>query len=301
MNQMNMNRHIGPMTTSTTSTASTSGLADTATLQAVDLAMVYAISQPYVPSSAQTTGSRRRTQRRNAPPEHTTALSHVNVTLGQGQTLAIMGPSGSGKSTLLHVLAGIQRPTSGRVFFRGAEITAMSDAEVTRMRRSVFGFVFQSGQLLPELSALENVALPLMLSGTGYAAATARAAEWMRRMSLLDLADHRPGEMSGGQMQRVAIARALCINPAVIFADEPTGALARRTGRDIMALFMEVAGAHGSSVIGVTHDPDVAHWCGRIVTMQDGRLSPAQDVGESRRPAAPGRLDSDAQLAGDSR
>lgn len=204
---------------------------------------------------------------------HTLALNHVDFTLHEGESVAVMGPSGSGKSTLLHALAGIIRPTAGTVTFRGANLTTMADAERTKLRRSAFGFVFQSGQLLPELPAVENIALPMMLGGIGYRQATDTAILWLERLGLRALAGQRPGEMSGGQMQRVAIARALCVQPAVVFADEPTGALDQTTGREVMSILMEASRANGAAVVVVTHDPNVAAFCDRTVSMQDGRLA----------------------------
>lgn len=152
------------------------------------------------------------------------------------------------------------------------ELTGISDQDRTMLRRNAFGFVFQSGQLLPELPAVENIALPLMLGGTDYSQATDTAMLWLERLGLKHLASHRPGEMSGGQMQRVAIARALATNPSVVFADEPTGALDQATGREVMGILMDAAQANGSAVVVVTHDPNVAAFCSRTVTMRDGRL-----------------------------
>ena len=206
------------------------------------------------------------------PTMHTLALNHVNFVLGEGETVAVMGPSGSGKSTLLHALAGIIKPTAGTVTFRGADLSRMSDAERTKLRRNAFGFVFQSGQLLPELPAVENIALPMRLDGMPYRTATDTAILWLERMGLRALATHRPGEMSGGQMQRIAIARALAVKPAVVFADEPTGALDQATGREVMGILMAAARDNGSAVVVVTHDPNVASFCSRTVTMQDGQL-----------------------------
>lgn len=213
------------------------------------------------------------------PAVHTLALNHVNFDLAPGETVAVMGPSGSGKSTLLHALAGIIRPTSGTVTFQGANLTAMSDADRTKLRRGAFGFVFQSGQLLPELPAVENIALPMMLDGADYRSATDAAMLWLERLGLRQLASQRPGEMSGGQMQRIAIARALAVQPAVVFADEPTGALDQATGREVMSILMEAARDNGAAVVIVTHDPNVAGFCGRTMTMQDGRLSQTADAG----------------------
>ena len=206
------------------------------------------------------------------PTMHTLALNHVSFALGEGETVAVMGPSGSGKSTLLHALAGIIKPTAGTVTFRRSNLDAMSDAGRTKLRRNAFGFVFQSGQLLPELPAVENIALPMMLDGMPYRTATDTAILWLERMGLRALANNRPGEMSGGQMQRIAIARALAVKPAVVFADEPTGALDQTTGREEMGILMAAARDNGAAVVVVTHDPNVAGFCGRTVMMQDGRL-----------------------------
>ena len=206
------------------------------------------------------------------PTMHTLALNHVSFALGEGETVAVMGPSGSGKSTLLHALAGIIKPTAGTVTFRGSNLDAMSDAGRTKLRRNAFGFVFQSGQLLPELPAVENIALPMMLDGMPSRTATDTAILWLERMGLRALANNRPGEMSGGQMQRIAIARALAVKPAVVFADEPTGALDQTTGREVMGILMAAARDNGAAVVVVTHDPNVAGFCGRTVMMQDGRL-----------------------------
>ncbi|KFI63210.1 ATP-binding protein of ABC transporter system [Bifidobacterium cuniculi] len=200
------------------------------------------------------------------------ALNHVNFALAEGESVAIMGPSGSGKTTLLQSLAGIIKPTAGTVTFRGSNLETMSDADRTRLRRNAFGFVFQSGQLLPELPAVENIALPIMLGGVPYAQATNHAMAWLDRMGLRALMNQRPGEMSGGQMQRVAIARALCVNPAVIFADEPTGALDQNTGHEVMRLLMDAAHANHAAVLLVTHDPNVASYCSRTVHMRDGMI-----------------------------
>lgn len=203
-------------------------------LTATDLTMDYA-AQAATPRTAQDQGA-------FAP--HPLALNRVNFTLHPGETVAVMGPSGSGKSTLLHALAGIITPTAGTVQFRGANLAAMPDAERTALRRNAFGFVFQSGQLLPELPAVENIALPLMLGGMPYPQATSQAVLWLERFGLRALMAQRPGEMSGGQMQRVAIARALSVNPAIIFADEPTGALDQTTGHAVMHLLMDAARAN---------------------------------------------------------
>ncbi|MGY1842950.1 ABC transporter ATP-binding protein [Modestobacter sp. SYSU DS0875] len=206
-----------------------------------------------------------------AGPTAAHALAGVHLDVGPG-SLAVMGPSGSGKTTLLHVLAGIVRPTSGSVTWRGQDLARLSDARRTALRRTDFGFVFQSGQLLPELPAVENAALPLMLAGAGRRMATARAAEWLGRLGLAGLEQRRPGELSGGQGQRVAIARALVGEPGVVFADEPTGALDAATGQEVLRLLVTATSAAGAALVVVTHDDRVAAGCDRVVTMADGRL-----------------------------
>ena len=243
-----------------------SGTPASAILNASGLVMDYAAANVRAAADHGTAGT-------GPASVHTLALNHVDFTLREGESVAVMGPSGSGKSTLLHALAGIIRPTAGTVTFRGANLTAMPDAARTKLRRSAFGFVFQSGQLLPELPAVENIALPMMLGGVDYRRATDAAILWLERLGLRALAGQRPGEMSGGQMQRVAIARALCVQPAVVFADEPTGALDQTTGREVMSILMEASRANGAAVVVVTHDPNVAAFCDRTITMQDGRLA----------------------------
>lgn len=200
------------------------------------------------------------------------ALDNVNLDIVAGSSLSIMGPSGSGKTTLLHVLAGILKPTQGTVVYKNRNMATLPDAYRTRLRRSDFGFVFQSGQLIEELSAEENVALPLMLSGADYKKAVAAASDWLERLGLQQLASHRPGEMSGGQRQRIAIARALAISSSVIFADEPTGALDQATGEQIIELLTGWCARTGASLIMVTHDPNVARSCQMTIHMQDGRI-----------------------------
>ncbi|MFC2496710.1 MAG: ABC transporter ATP-binding protein [Scardovia wiggsiae] len=200
------------------------------------------------------------------------ALDNVNLDIVAGSSLSIMGPSGSGKTTLLHVLAGILKPTQGTVVYKNRDMATLPDAYRTRLRRSDFGFVFQSGQLIEELSAEENVALPLMLSGADYKKAVAAASDWLERLGLQQLVSHRPGEMSGGQRQRIAIARALAISPSVIFADEPTGALDQATGEQIIELLTGWCARTGASLIMVTHDPNVARSCQMTIHMQDGRI-----------------------------
>ena len=198
------------------------------------------------------------------------ALAGVSLTIASGESVAIMGPSGSGKSTLLHCLSGVLVPNDGRVLFAGEDLTGMSDAQRSHLRLSQFGFVFQDGQLIPELPARENVALPLLLTGTRRRTALAKADEVLARIGIPDLADRRPSDMSGGQAQRVAIARALAANPRVVFADEPSGALDQATGHEVMQLLTATVAQAGASLVMVTHDPAVARWCSRLVEIRDG-------------------------------
>ena len=198
------------------------------------------------------------------------ALAGVSITIASGESVAIMGPSGSGKSTLLHCLSGVLVPSDGQVIFEGQDLTRMSDAQRSHLRLSQFGFVFQDGQLIPELPARENVALPLLLTGTRRRAALAKADETLARIGIPELGARRPADMSGGQAQRVAIARALATNPRVVFADEPSGALDQATGHEVMQLLTATAAQAGASLVMVTHDPAVARWCSRLVEIRDG-------------------------------
>ncbi|AVV45097.1 ABC transporter ATP-binding protein [Streptomyces sp. ID05-04B] len=203
----------------------------------------------------------------------TTALAGVDVEVGERDSLAIMGPSGSGKSTLLHTLAGIVRPDDGQVLLRGERIDDLGENRLSALRRKRFGFVFQFGQLLPELPAEENVALPLMLEGVPRKAAVERARRWFAPLGLAGLERRRPGQLSGGQAQRVAIARALAVEPDVVFADEPTGALDQSTSEEVVRLLTSVTREQGAALVMVTHDADVAAHCDRILQVRDGRIS----------------------------
>ncbi|MFG2796138.1 ABC transporter ATP-binding protein [Streptomyces pseudovenezuelae] len=203
----------------------------------------------------------------------TTALAGVDVEVRERDSLAIMGPSGSGKSTLLHTLAGIVRPDGGEVLLRGERIDRLGENRLSALRRKRFGFVFQSGQLLPELPAEENVALPLMLEGVPRKQAVERARRWFVPLGLDGLAHRRPGQLSGGQAQRVAIARALAVEPDVVFADEPTGALDQATSTEVVRLLTAVTREQGAALVMVTHDADVAAHCDRILHVRDGRIS----------------------------
>lgn len=205
---------------------------------------------------------------------NTIALDRVDITVQRGEAVAIMGPSGSGKSTLLHCLAGILTPDDGVVMLEGQRIDKLNERRRSVLRRSRFGFVFQDHQLLPELPADENVALPLMLGGTGRRTAVERARDMLQQLGLAGLERRRPGQLSGGEAQRVAIARALVIQPLVVFADEPTGSLDQNTGHHALRLLIENTTRQQAALVIVTHDPAVAQHCDRIVEVQDGRLKP---------------------------
>ncbi|WP_432972625.1 ABC transporter ATP-binding protein [Dactylosporangium sp. CA-233914] len=201
----------------------------------------------------------------------TPALAGASMSVAAGEVVAVMGPSGSGKSTMLHCLAGIIRPDSGRVLYRDQELSALSDARRSALRRGEFGFVFQFGQLVPELTCLENVALPLRLDGVRRRDAEQRARDWLDRLEIDDVAQKRPGEVSGGQGQRVAVARALVTGARVVFADEPTGALDSLNGERVMRLFTAAARESGAAVVLVTHEPRVAAYSDREIVVRDGR------------------------------
>ncbi|GGZ77241.1 ABC transporter ATP-binding protein [Streptomyces subrutilus] len=201
----------------------------------------------------------------------TSALDGAEFSIHPGEVVAVMGPSGSGKSTLLHCLAGIVPPDSGTITYAGRELSAMNDAQRSALRRGEFGFVFQFGQLVPELTCVENVALPLRLAGVKRKEAERTALEWMERLRVEDLGRKRPGEISGGQGQRVAIARALVTRPRVVFADEPTGALDSLNGELVMQLLTEAARSTNAAVVLVTHETRVAAYSDREIVVRDGR------------------------------
>ncbi|MER5872624.1 ABC transporter ATP-binding protein [Streptomyces sp. NPDC002044] len=201
----------------------------------------------------------------------TAALDGAEFSIHPGEVVAVMGPSGSGKSTLLHCLAGIVTPDSGSITYAGHELSAMSDGRRSALRRSEFGFVFQFGQLVPELTCVENVALPLRLAGVKRKEAEATALHWMERLQVEDLGAKRPGEVSGGQGQRVAVARALVTRPRVIFADEPTGALDSLNGELVMQLLTEAARSANAAVVLVTHETRVAAYSDREIVVRDGK------------------------------
>ncbi|MFE5863839.1 ABC transporter ATP-binding protein [Streptomyces virginiae] len=201
----------------------------------------------------------------------TTALDGAEFSIHAGEVVAVMGPSGSGKSTLLHCLAGIVPPDSGSITYADRELTTMSDAERSELRRTEFGFVFQFGRLVPELTCVENVALPLRLTGVKRKEAERTALRWMEQLQVEDLGAKRPGEISGGQGQRVAVARALVTGPRVIFADEPTGALDSLNGELVMQLLTEAARSANAAVVLVTHETRVAAYSDREIVVRDGR------------------------------
>jgi putative ABC transport system ATP-binding protein len=203
----------------------------------------------------------------------TPALRGASLRVGSGEIVAVMGPSGSGKSTLLHCLAGILVPEEGEVWFGGRRLDTLSDDERSALRRDRFGFVFQSGQLVPELTAEENVALPLLLSGTRRGPAMTAASKWFGVLGLDGLERRRSGELSGGQAQRVALARGLVAGPEVLFADEPTGSLDSVSGELVMNLLTAAVREQGTTVILVTHDARVAAYADREVVVRDGKVS----------------------------
>ena len=203
----------------------------------------------------------------------TPALRGASVAVGRGEILAIMGPSGSGKSTLLHCLAGIFAPDRGEVWFDGNRLDTLDEAARTKLRRTAFGFVFQFGQLVPELTAADNVAMPLLLNRVRRRTAYQTAGTWLDKLGVGDKGGRRTGELSGGEAQRVAIARALALGPKVIFADEPTGSLDSLTGEKVMDLLVSLAREQGTTVIIVTHDARVAAYADRVVMVRDGLVS----------------------------
>ena len=216
----------------------------------------------------------------------TPALRGASLSADAGEILAVMGPSGSGKSTLLHCLAGILVPASGEVWFDGQRVDTLNEARRSTLRRDRFGFVFQFGQLVPELTAAENVALPLLLGGERRAAALRAASGWFARLDLGGLEGRRSGELSGGQAQRVALARGLVTGPRVLFADEPTGSLDTLTGEQVMDLMVTAAREQGTTVVLVTHEPRVAAYADRQVIVRDGRVSGPAAESAAAGPAA---------------
>jgi len=200
------------------------------------------------------------------------ALDGVSLRIDAGEYVAIMGPSGSGKSTLMNVLGGLDRPTAGSYRLQGAEVSSLSADKLAKFRNANIGFVFQSFNLLPRLTALQNVALPMVYGGMAPARRQARAAELLAAVGLGERMGHRPMQLSGGQQQRVAIARSLANEPSLLLADEPTGALDERTGEEVMDLFEQLNREDGITIVLVTHDAEVAARAKRTVRMRDGRI-----------------------------
>ena len=213
----------------------------------------------------------------------TRALDGVSIAFAEGTSTAIMGASGSGKTTLLHLLAGIIAPDQGAVTYAHSEISRLSDADRSRLRREQFGFVFQQGLLVPELTAAENVALALMLNGMSKREALIPAGQWLAALGLGGMGARRIGELSGGQAQRVAIARSQVTGARIVFADEPTGALDSTTSAEVMEALLGSTVGQGRTLVVVTHDPSVAARCQRVVTLSDGRI-----IADVMNPAASG-------------
>jgi putative ABC transport system ATP-binding protein len=204
----------------------------------------------------------------------TPALRGADIEVAEGEIVAVTGPSGCGKSTLLHCLAGILRPDAGTVTYRDQDLGLWSEAARSRLRRTEFGVLFQFGQLVPELTAVENVALPLLLAGSGRREARAAALGWLERLGVAELAEQRPGAVSGGQRQRCAAARALVTEPRMLFADEPTGALDALAGEQVLGEIVRVAREQGTAVLLVTHEARVAAYADREVALRDGVVDP---------------------------
>lgn len=202
----------------------------------------------------------------------TEALRDIDLSVEPGEILAIMGPSGSGKSTLLHCLAGIIKPTSGQVIFNNQEISKWSDKKRNQLRREQFGFVFQFSQLVPELTALDNIALPLLINKVPKKQAYLEAKRWLNKVGVEKYADHLSGQLSGGQAQRIAVARSMIHQPKVIFADEPTGSLDTLNSERVMNLFLEIAKKYGTTVVMVTHEPSIAAYADREIIVRDGKV-----------------------------
>ena len=205
----------------------------------------------------------------------TEALRGTSLAVDEGEVVAVTGASGSGKSTLLLCLAGVLRPEAGEIWYAGRRLQELSESDRTRLRRRELGLVLQFGQLVPELTAVQNVALPLLLEKHDRASATTLATGWLERLGALDVADSLPGEMSGGEAQRVAIARALVTGPRVIFADEPTGALDTVSGEQVLSALLSTARESDATVVLVTHDNRVAANADREVVLRDGSVEPA--------------------------
>ena len=229
-----------------------------------------AVTLDSAPATATAVAARALTRRFGDGESAVDALRGVSLDVPAGQFTAVMGPSGSGKSTLMHLLAGLDRPSSGTVHVGGEELSTLSDRALTKLRRRHIGFVFQSFNLLPTLTAEENITLPLAIARVKPPAA--EVAALLERVGLTDRRDHRPAELSGGQQQRVAIARALIARPTVLFADEPTGNLDSAAGADVLALLRDAVSIDGQTTVMVTHDPRAAAAADRVLFLADGRI-----------------------------
>lgn len=210
-----------------------------------------------------------------------TALDNVNLSIAQGEFLCILGTSGSGKTTLLHIMAGLEKPVRGEVLVRGVSLTKMKEKDMAYFRRKHMGFIFQSYNLIPTLTAVENVALPLIFDGVEKREREKRARDLLIQLGLKERLKNKPTEMSGGQQQRVSIARALVNNPKIIFADEPTGNLDSKTTKEIMDILYERVKASGVTLIMVTHDLELAHYADRVIHMVDGQITKIVEKGVS--------------------
>jgi putative ABC transport system ATP-binding protein len=200
------------------------------------------------------------------------ALKGINLELKKGEFVAFMGPSGSGKTTLLNLIGVLDKPSKGKIYVDGIDLTVLKEKDLTKLRRSTIGFIFQFYNLIPVLSAFENVELPMLIAGVPTKAREARATELLKMVGLSDRIHHRPDELSGGEQQRVAIVRALANKPSIVLADEPTGDLDSKTGKEVMQALRDLSNREGATVIVVTHDPSVASMATRIFEMRDGLI-----------------------------